>query len=321
MSRRRKGPRPPAHPVPAPTFHAGRRTGPCKSLCTGLGVLLMLLGGCAGAPGARRGAGPTPLAQYRNGAGPSAADPHVPDFVTLGFEPFDRRDAVAIAVREWRLFGEPVDDDDPEERPEASSPSVKPERLPGLWERVGEYWWIGQDPQEHEVGWTGKHDSSGRVFPFEEDAAFAWSAAFISYVMRVAGAGLRFPYAPNHATYINAAAAGTSAGLRARDPASYAPQLGDLLCSGRGASRIIRFQNLPTLDPFPAHCGIVVRRTPGQLDMIGGNIDDAVSLTHVPTTPAGLLARPDGSSVDTRYDWCAVLQVPYDADAEPVADE
>ena len=51
--------------------------------------------------------------------------------------------------------------------------------------------------------------------------------------------------------------------------------------------------------------------------MIGGNVDDAVTLTHVPVGATGMLSAPDGSSLDSRYAWCAVLQVLYDADAEP----
>ena len=263
----------------------------------------------------------TPVAQYRTSQGPSGTDDHVPDFATRTFSPFNRQDAIAIALREWRLFGQPVDDDDPELRPEPSSTSVKPERLPGLWERVGEYWWIGQDPYETEIGWTGKHDSDGRAFDFVHDAHYAWSAAFISYVMRIAGAGDRFPYAPNHSTYINAAASGSSTGLRAQDPATYAPHPGDLICAGRGTSRSVRYASLPTAYPFPAHCGLVVAQGPQQISIIGGNVDDAVTLTHVPVSPTGTLAGPDGTSLDSRYAWCAVLQVLYDADEDPAVND
>ena len=280
-------------------------------------LALLLPAACAsGTPATRQ----TPLAQYRAAQGQNGPDEHVPDFVTHGFEPFNRTDAIAIALREWRLFGEPVDDDDPETRPDPIASGVKPERLPGLWERVGEYWWIGQDPYEREVDWTGKHDGDGRPFDFPHDERYAWSAAFISYVMRMSGAGNRFPYSPNHATYINAAAAGTASGLHARDPASYAPMPGDLICAVRGSSRVIQFHNLPTRDLFPAHCGLVVWKELNRISIIGGNVDDAVTLTHVPVGPTGLLAAPDGALYDTRYSWCAVLQVLYDADAEPDSD-
>ena len=281
-------------------------------------LMLGLLAGCAdkGADAPLATRLQTPVAQYRSSQGPSGQDAHVPDFATRTFAPFARQNAIAIALREWRLFGQPVDDDDPEQRPDASSTAVKPERLPGLWERVGEYWWIGQDPYEAEVAWTGKHDSDGAPFDYVHDGRFAWSAAFISYVMRIAGAGDRFAYAPNHSTYINAAVSGTATALRAQDPALYAPQSGDLICAGRGHARSLRFANLPTTGGFPAHCGIVVGRQPNQISIIGGNVDDAVALTHVPVGPTGLLAGPDGQSLDSRYSWLTVLEVLYDADAE-----
>lgn len=266
----------------------------------------------------------TPVAQYANGrTGIFGYDSHVPDFASRNFEPFNRQDVAAIAMREWRMFGMPVSDDDPEDRPEASSAAMKPERIPGLWQRVGEYWWIGQDPSETEVSWTGKQDGDGHSFAPENDGHYAWSAAFISYVMRVAGANDRFPYSPNHSTYINAAASGQSSGLRAQDPHSYIPKLGDLLCVGRGKSKSVTFSMLPTSYGFPSHCGIVVATNQNappfghEISIVGGNVDDSVSLTHVPVDARGALAGPDGQFYDQRYPWLAVLEVLYDAEQEP----
>jgi len=247
-------------------------------------------------------------------------DERVPPFATKPNEPFNRQDAVAIALGEWRLFGQPVDDRDPKDVPPAG-PQSKPERQPGLWERIGEYWWVGQDPGEREAAWTGKHDSDGNVFSFTVDGDYAWSAAFISYVMRVAGAGSRFFYAPNHGTYINAAVEGVSPSVKACAPNICAPKPGDIICVGRDKSASFRFQDLPTAALFPAHCGIVVTTQPGVISIIAGNVDDAVTLTHVPVTADGTLAQPDGTIVDTRYPWLVVLQVVYDAEAEPASDE
>ena len=53
--------------------------------------------------------------------------------------------------------------------------------------------------------------------------------------------------------------------------------------------------------------------------MIGGNVDDAVTLTHVPATPEGRLATPDGAVLDTRYNWFVVLRVLYEAGGVPVS--
>lgn len=240
-------------------------------------------------------------------------DAHVPPFATRPYEPFSTQAVVAIALREWRLFGQPVDDDPPGTRP-PPAPGDKPERQPGLWQRVGEYWWLGLNAGDPDSAWTGKHDASGRVFPATEDGEYAWSAAFVSYVMRIAGAGPYFPYAADHADYINAAArmagnASTSWVVNAERPEAYAPQPGDLICTGRGAAGSLRFDDLPA-GHFPAHCDIVVDTTvPGQVAVIGGNVDDAVTMKHVPVTAEGRLATPDGVVLDTRYPWMVVLRV------------
>jgi len=246
--------------------------------------------------------------------------PHVPPFAARPYEPFVRANAVAIAMREWRLFGSLIDDP-ALEGSEPGSPLEKPERLPGLWQRVGEYWWIGQNSDDSAGAWTGKHDARGSVFPFTEDERYAWSAAFISYVMRIAGAADRFPYSPNHATYVNAAAAGRSPILRAESPENYAPKPGDLICRGRYRAADLTFRDLPTSYLWPGHCGIVVSMAPGTLDLVGGNVEDAVRLTHVPITERGTLGNPGELVLDQRYRWFLVLQVLYDAEAEPARDE
>ena len=279
-----------------------------RSGIAGAVLLATLLAGCA--------APPRPLA-------PEFARPGiVPEFARKPYAPFTREDAVAIALREWRLFGQPVDDDPPGTRP-PPLPEEKPERMPGLWQRVGEYWWIGQEAAAPEGYWTGKHDEDGNVFPADKDGDYAWSAAFISYVMRIAGAGVRFPYAPAHHTYINLArqvSLGQAAGwaVVAEPPDGYAPLVGDLICAGRSWASRLRFEDLPTAEPFPAHCAIVVARS-DVLSVIGGNVDDAVTLTHVPTTADGRLATPGGTPVDSRYHWFVVLQVLYDEDRAPVS--
>jgi hypothetical protein len=204
-----------------------------------------------------------------------APDAHDPPFATVPFEPISRESVVAIALREWRLFGERVDDDPPGSRPRPA-PDQKPERMPGLWQRVGEYWWLGLNAGDPDAAWTGKHDASGREFPADQDATFAWSASFISYVMRIAGAGGRFPYSAAHSVYINAAkqmALGQTSGwlVLAERPTDYPPLPGDLICEGRGRAAALRYDDLPA-PLFPAHCDIVVSREAGQITVIGGNV-------------------------------------------------
>jgi hypothetical protein len=261
-------------------------------------------------------AAPSETAPVRSAHVDVLPDSHVPDFARLPYQPLSRAAVVAIALREWRLFSQPVDDDPPGTRP-PPEPDEKPERWEGLWQRVGEYWWEGLDAGSPESGWTGMHDASGNAFSAKRDGYYAWSAAFISYVFRIAGAGNRFPYSAAHSDYIDAAAEQahgqtTAWVITAERPEAYAPQLGDLICEGRGRSGRLRFDDLPA-GHFPGHCDIVVAIQPGQISVIGGNVDDAVTMKHVPVTPDGKLATPDGTVLDTRYPWMVVLRVLYPA--------
>ena len=255
---------------------------------TALGLLLAL-GGCAQAP-------------------------TLPPFAAKPYEPFSRAEAVAVAWREWRLWGSRLDQGGPGRIGEA-----KPERQPGLWSRVGEYWWIGLGGALPEAAWTGKHDAHGQVFPASRDGQFAWSAAFISYVMRIAGAGDRFPYAADHAHYVNLAAAGRAPALLAEPPERSAPLPGDLVCHGRDWAEGLRFADLPQRGHWPGHCAIVVEAAPGGVAAIGGNVDDAVALTRIAADERGRLAAADGTILDRRYPWFVVLRVRYSADTVPVA--
>jgi hypothetical protein len=256
-------------------------------------AVALVLAACAAAPGTA----PTP-----SGVG---SDAHIPPFARSPYQPFSREAAIQIAYREWRAFGQPV------VFPRTELPFDN-ERAEGLWQRVGEYWWLGLPLGEREQGFTGMHDQSGRVFSAAEDGNFAWSAAFIDYVMRMAGAGRRFPYSPTHSDYINAARqnAGSSLVISAQAPESYAPQRGDLICMWRG-NRPIRYADLPT-GRFPGHCDMVVAIRAGSLDVIGGNVENSVSMKHIPVTANGHLANPDGTIVDPDYGWFTVLRVNYD---------
>ena len=246
-------------------------------------------------------------------------DQQAPYYVRHPDEPFTRVNAVAIAQREWRAFGSVVDDDPPSETP---LPQIlRPDQQPGLWQRVGDYWWIGQDSGTEEGDWNSRYNESGTPYLHQPPA---WSAAFISYVMRVAGAGRGFPYTPLHADYINAAARNEGV-LRAERPETYPPQPGDLICASRRRKRPLAFDDLPT-DRFFAHCDIVASNLPGQvpgqlprqLVVIGGNVAAGVTMKHVPITPEGTLADRNGRLVDARYPWFVVIRVLY-ADPAPSA--
>jgi len=249
-------------------------------------------------------AGCAPTAAPPSSVATTGSDAHVPPYARVPYQPFSREAAVQIAQREWRAFGQVV------VYPNTELPFDR-EREEGLWQRVGDYWWEGLPLGNPDDAFTGIHDGNGRVFSEREDGNYAWSAAFIDYVMRKAGAGRRFPYASTHSDYINAAAR-REAGLviGAEPPERYAPQRGDLICMWRGRHPI-RYAELPT-DRFPGHCDIVISAKPGALDVIGGNVDNSVSQKQVPVTPDGHLADAGGTVIDPDHPWFVVLRVAYD---------
>jgi hypothetical protein len=72
----------------------------------------------------------------------------------------------------------------------------------------------------------------------------------------------------------------------------------------------VRYDDLPTPGLFPSHCDIVVDTSrPGSIKVVGGNVQDSVTMDDVPVTADGRLATPDGVAVDTRFPWMAVLRV------------
>src|SRR5262245_61924007 len=91
-----------------------------------------------------------------------------------------RRNIVSVAVREWERW---------------NAHGRKTETDPSIRSTLADYWRRGAGVQVRES------DLGSTSF----QAGHPWSAAFISWVMRHAGAGSAFRYAPSHSTYIYAA--------------------------------------------------------------------------------------------------------------------
>lgn len=286
-----------------------RRSGPGAPALLFVVLALPLQACTTAAPETSQAATPTPAAAQF-----VAMSGHSPPFARVPYRPFSSAEVVAIAEQEWRLFGERVDDDPPHSRADPPG-EEEASHSPGLWERIGEYWWLGQDIDRRESAWTGMHDENGQEIEQSREDYFAWSAAFVSYVMRTAGAGARFPYAPSHYVYINIGKEmklGRTSGwaVVAERPDDYAPVPGDLICFSR-ERRPLKYQRLP-IRRFAGHCDIVVARAKDQITVIGGNVDHAVTMKHVPVTADGRLADPDGEVLDGRYPWFVVLRILYD---------
>ena len=128
-----------------------------------------------------------------------------------------------------------------------------------------------------------------------DPSAEPWSAAFISFVMRSAGADAsEFPISPHHARYILTA-------LRHRmsnrldapivyfDRDEMAPRPGDLV----GFSRTARVKNRADIEAFlpdkffPSHTDLVIDVSPGRVTAIGGNVSQTIKTSSIKTDGGG----------------------------------
>ncbi|MCD2180215.1 DUF2272 domain-containing protein [Rhizobium sp. C1] len=167
---------------------------------------------------------------------------------------------------------------------------------------VGNYWSVGLK-NSHIDGRTTYQDSKGKSY------RPAWSSAFISYVVRCAGATeSQFLFSEGHIHYVvdairDAAAHNTTVAYLGRDPRVYVPKVGDLINAGRGSAADVTYATVlqaygPEAAPkgnfMPSHSDIVVEVDPqkGKLVTIGGNVAvDTVGRKVWQLDQAGRLAK------------------------------
>ncbi len=149
------------------------------------------------------------------------------------------------------------------------------------WRRVAHYW------KSSPIG-RSDIDTPSEVMSDNNP----WSAAFVSYIMAGSGAGKQFKYSAAHHDYIrdaidNRKDGKTTAPFVGYRLSEYSPMAGDLVCASRGADlNKVTYDNAPTyttwvlLIPkrrFLAHCDIVVATRAGEVDVIGGNVENSVT--------------------------------------------
>jgi hypothetical protein len=168
------------------------------------------------------------------------------------------------------------------------------------YQYVGEYWSYGLK-NSHIDGKTTYMDSKGK--PYRP----AWSSAFISFVVRKAGAtDSQFLFSEGHIHYVvdairDAAAGNSTVAYWGQDPRSYTPKVGDLINAGRGAGAGVTYSNVlseygsklaPNGNFIPSHSDVVVKveQAKGLLYTIGGNVSvDTVGMKTWKTDPTGIL--------------------------------
>jgi hypothetical protein len=180
--------------------------------------------------------------------------------------------ASGLAYAEWEFFGKQTKD-----KAGKTLHSGHTEGEPGFYQRVGDYWLEG----------TNTHGIDGR------NHDWFWSATFISWLMRKAGAGARFRYSTQHSVYISQ---GIRDYLQKRQEAGYwtmrladaAPTVGDIVCWSRGTDVDYDHQNG---GDYPGHSDLVVQIDANQAWIIGGNVGNSVTLRPLDLDGNGFL-RP-----------------------------
>ena len=221
----------------------------------------------------------------------------------LSYPPSTRERIVRFALTEWQDWGGYVTTPG-EKHPPSKAPG--PESAIANFPRVLAYWRaveedrpvIDRNRDRYAAALQG-----AATAPWREPA---WSAAFISWVMRSAGVDQReFAGTAAHSFYLDAILA-DARDFPAQAPfvphsiGDYAPAPGDLVCGDRSRRPLTDWrERLAEIGQFRAmHCDIVVRVGPFVAEAVGGNVEDAVTMTRFPTDASGrLLPRPAGEPV------------------------
>lgn len=159
-----------------------------------------------------------------------------------------------------------------------------------FFQRVGKYWKEG----------LGIDNRDGRTLD-DTGKRIAWSAAFISYVMKLSGAGNKFKYNENHSVYIRDSIKKRKD--QVKDAAFIAfkidevsPEVGDLVCAPRESG--ITYD---TTSDYMSHCDLVVAKRSNEIEVIGGNVSDSV-------TKKTLKLDANGEVKDTARPWFVVIK-------------
>lgn len=170
-----------------------------------------------------------------------------------------------IALEEWNYFGNQLIES-------GFIKNGRKETDEGFWQRVSIYWKEGTGFEK-----TGK------------DTSWPWSAAFISWVMKKAGSGDKFPYSIRHSDYINYSIQNREKGncdaeFIGYQIYEYSPDIGDLVCYSRQEN--IDYQSRGR---YKSHCDIVIEKTKNRIGVIGGNVRDSVTKKFLPLDSEGKL--------------------------------
>lgn len=144
-----------------------------------------------------------------------------------------------------------------------------------------------------------------------ENDNYAWSAVFISYVLSQAGlSGDQFKFSQSHSIYIvDSIKAKKSNDLKAcywghrLNDSLAVPEPGDVIgCTRTGGLSFDQSQSyFDKTGRYDSHTDIIVAKRPGEIDVIGGNVRDSVTMKT-------LAIDTDGRVGDRNFNWFVVMK-------------
>ena len=159
---------------------------------------------------------------------------------------------------------------------------------PATMERLRKYWREGAGVQ----GWSDQKMTNE-----------AWSAAFISYIMKKSGAGSDWKYSASHSDYIRDSIKNrkqnNSNPFKGYKPEEVKVEIGDIV--GKPRQDGVTYD---TTGAYKSHTDVVIDIKDGYAETIGGNVSDSVSMTKVPLTADGKI---DNSKV-SGYKYFVVIK-------------
>lgn len=122
----------------------------------------------------------------------------------------------------------------------------------------------------------------------------AWSAAFVSWVMNVSGAGDSFPYSATHSKYIIETTDNRfnkpKAKFKAYDISEKKPKPSDIVCRTRSGT-IASYNDVQQGDLL--HCDIITEVDKTKVVAVGGNLDNKVKQVELSLDSYGYINEPD----------------------------
>jgi hypothetical protein len=175
------------------------------------------------------------------------------------------------------------------------------ETHPDLHRRIDQYW------------------RAAGAAPPADPTAEPWSAVFISWCVKTAGAtAAEFKFATAHSQFVHAAIANADNNrgvFRGRRITEYAPKPGDIIQNNRAGN--FSFDHARNHASYKSHSAIVVEVRPIEgvphAITVGGNEDDTVGEKQVRLEPSGLIRQNGNRFI------CVIENLKVDTSPAPIA--